>query len=61
MEYMTLQQAGEYLGVSKTWMWQAVKSGRIKVFEDPKDKRKKLVSKKDAEEFRKPRPIKPAA
>jgi excisionase family DNA binding protein len=57
IEYLTLKDAGGYLGVSKTWIWRAVKSGQIKVYQDPRDKRKKLVKKGDLEKYRQLRPI----
>ncbi len=41
--YMTMAQAAEYAGVSRVKLWRMVKSGRLPVYEDPRDARVKLV------------------
>ena len=53
-EFMTLKEAQEYLCVSKAKMSRLAKS--LEIYEDPRDKRKRLVKKADLETFRQPRP-----
>jgi len=54
-ELMTLKEAGEYLGVSKAKMWRLAKEGTLKVYYDPLDKRKRLVSRAQVEGLKQPR------
>ena len=51
---MTLKEAQEYLCVSKAKMSRLAKS--LVIYEDPRDKRKRLVKKTDVEAFKQPRP-----
>jgi tmRNA-binding protein len=53
-EYMTLKEAQEYLCVSKAKMSRLAKS--LEIYEDPRDKRKRLVKKADIEPLLQPRP-----
>ena len=53
-EFMTLKEAQEYLCVSKAKMSRLAKS--LVVYEDPRDKRKRLLKTADVEAFRQPRP-----
>lgn len=55
-EFLSLKEAQDYLGVSKTKMWSLVKLGILKTYEDSLDKRKKLVRKEDVEKLKQPRP-----
>lgn len=52
-EFMTLKEAQEYLCVSKSKMSRLAKS--LVIYEDPRDKRKRLVKKVDIESFKQPR------
>jgi hypothetical protein len=54
--YVTLAEAGERLGISKTKAWSLARSGALKVFDDPRDGRVKLVRLEDVERLAKPRP-----
>ena len=54
-EFMTLKEAQEYLCVSKAKMSRLAKS--LVLYEDPRDKRKRLVKKADVESLRQPRPL----
>ena len=54
-EFLTLKEAQDYLGVSKTKMWSLVKSGIVRTYEDPLDRRKKLVRREDVGRLRHPR------
>jgi len=55
-EFLSLKEAQDYLGVSKTKMWNLVKSSILKTYEDFLDKRKKLVRKEDVEKLKQPHP-----
>jgi excisionase family DNA binding protein len=56
IEYLTMTEAREYLGVSKPKMWRLVKQGVLPAYSDPLDKRKRLVRKDDIEKLRLPQP-----
>lgn len=53
-EFLSLKEAQDYLSVSKTKMWNLVKSGVLAVYSDPLDKRKKLVRRDDIEKLKQP-------
>jgi len=53
-EFLSLKEAQDYLSVSKTKMWNLVKSGVLTVYSDPLDKRKKLVRRDDIEKLKQP-------
>ena len=55
IEYLNLTEAKEYLGISKPTMWRLVKNGTIASFNDPVNKRIKLVRRDDLDKFRQPR------
>ncbi len=54
--YMTLKQAQERLGVSKTKAWQLARDGALPVHRDPRDQRVKLVRIEDVDRLTQPRP-----
>ncbi len=54
--YMTLKQAQERLGVSKTKAWQLARAGRLPAHTDPRDGRVKLVRAEDVERMMQPVP-----
>lgn len=54
--FISLREARENLGVSKMKMWRLVKEGTIKTYENPLDKRTKLVRYEDVEKLKQPRP-----
>ena len=56
-EFLSLKEAQDYLSVSKTKMWNLVKSGVLTAYSDPLDKRKKLVRRDDIEKLKQPRSI----
>lgn len=56
IEYLSLKEAGECLGVSRTKVWQLVKEGVLPAYSDPLDKRKKLIRKDDIQNLRLPQP-----
>ena len=56
-EYLTLRQAQERLGVSKTKAWQLVRDGSLPVHADPRDRRVKLVRVEDVERLLQPQPM----
>ena len=53
--YMTMTEARQYLGISKTKIWRLVKEGKLATYKDPLDKRKRLVLKSDIEKLKQPR------
>jgi excisionase family DNA binding protein len=55
--YLTLRQAQERLGVSKTKAWQLARDGLLPIHTDPRDGRVKLVRAEDVERFAQPRPV----
>lgn len=55
-DYLTMKQAQEKLGVSKATMNRLTRSGELATFEDPRNKRVKLVKVEDVEALSKPRP-----
>jgi hypothetical protein len=54
--YMTLKDAGDELGESKTKMSRLVKGGALPTYSHPLDRRLKLVKKADVKKLRTPRP-----
>jgi len=54
-EFLSIKGAREYLGVSKQKMASLIKAGAINVYEDPRDKRVKLVRQTDLELLKVPR------
>ena len=54
--YMTLKDAGDELGESKTKMSRLVKGGVLPTYSHPLDRRLKLVKKTDVKKLRTPRP-----
>jgi len=57
-EYLSLKEAQEHLGTSRTIMWRLVKLGDLPVYSDPLDKRKKLVKREDVDRLKLPVPKK---
>jgi len=53
IEYLSMKEAGEYLRVCRTKLWQIIKEYNIATYSDI-DKRKRLVRKDDLEKFRQP-------
>lgn len=56
-DYLTMKEAGEYLGVCKAKMWRLVKAGTLPAYQDSLDKRKKLVKREDIEKLKQPKPL----
>lgn len=50
--YLTLGQAGQYLGVSRWLVWDRVRRGELPTFSDPLDRRRRLVRQADLEQLR---------
>ncbi len=46
-EYMTLGDAAEYTRVSRVTIWRMVKEGRLKAYQNPRDRRVKLVKRSE--------------
>lgn len=54
LEYLSLKEAREYLGISKPKMRRLIKEAVISVYSDQRDKRKRLVRREDIERLRQP-------
>jgi hypothetical protein len=57
--YVTFGEAVAALGVSKATLQRRVRAGELEVYEDPRDKRFRLVKTEDMERLR--QPVKKAA
>ena len=57
-EYIGLDGAAEYLGVSRVTVWRLVREGSLPVYQTGASKRRKLVRKRDVEGLRRPRKVK---
>lgn len=53
---ITLGEARERLGVSKVTMARLVKEGRFTVYDNPLDRRQKLVDENEVKDAARPRP-----
>jgi excisionase family DNA binding protein len=51
-EVLTVSEAAEYLGVSRTKMWQLIKEGSLSSTQNPLDKRQRLISSCALEQLR---------
>jgi len=47
--FLNLKQAREFLGVSRTKLWELVREGRLTLYRAPLDKRVRLVRREDLE------------
>ena len=56
-ELIPLKEAARRLGVSKVTMGRLVREGRFAVYENPRDRRQKLVDAVEVEEATRPRPM----
>ncbi len=55
-EYVSLREAQEILRVSRTKIWSLVRDGVLKTYDDPLDKRKKLIKLEDLDKLTQPVP-----
>jgi len=55
-EYVTMQEAADMLGVSRFQMAAVVKRLKLKVFETPADRRRKLLLREEVQRLAQPRP-----
>ena len=49
-EYLTLGDAAEHAGVSRVTIWRMVKEGRLAAYQNPRDRRVKLVKRTELDE-----------
>jgi hypothetical protein len=54
--FMSLRESRERLGVSKVKMIQLVRESGVKLYDDPLDKRKKLIRREDLDKLTQPVP-----
>jgi excisionase family DNA binding protein len=57
--YLTLTEARERLGISKTTMHQRVRTGLLTTYRDQRDRRTRLVKVEDVERMAQPMPTPP--
>jgi excisionase family DNA binding protein len=55
--FLTLAEARRRLGISHTKIWMLVKQGVLTAYEDPRDRRVKLVRVEDIDRLSQPRPM----
>jgi hypothetical protein len=55
IEYLTMKEAGEYLGLSRARLWKIIKEHNLTIYYLDIDKRKHLVRKDDLERIRQPK------
>jgi len=60
-DYVTMQEAADILGVSRFQMSSVVKRLKLKVFETPADRRRRLLLREEVERLAQPRPKAKAA
>ena len=60
-DYLTLMQAAEYSRVSRVKLWRMVKDGRLPAYENPRDRRSKLVKRAELDAALRPVPLRPAS
>ncbi len=53
-EFLNLKEARQLLGVSRTKLWKLIQEGRLPTYQDPLDKRARLVRRRDLENLRRP-------
>jgi excisionase family DNA binding protein len=53
--YLTVAQLQALLGVSKPTLYRLLHAREVNLYEDPRDRRVRLVRAKDAEELQQPR------
>lgn len=54
-DFMSLKEAREHLGVSKVKIIHLVRDSKVKLYDDPLDRRKKLIRKDDLTKLSQPR------
>jgi len=57
--FITMAQAADRLAVSMVTLRKTIRDERIEVFEDPKNKRVRLLKIEDVERLEHPRPMRP--
>ncbi len=58
-ELIPMHEAARRLGISRMTMSRLAKQGRFTIYENPLDRREKLVDAAEVEEAVRPRPIRP--
>lgn len=56
-ELIPLREARQRLGISKTLMTRLVKEGRFTLYENPLDRRERLVEWEEVQRVMRPRPL----
>jgi len=58
-KFITMTEAQDILGVSRTKMWRLIKDGILNTYSNPLDNRKTLVRLNDVEKLKIPKPKSP--
>jgi predicted DNA-binding protein (UPF0251 family) len=58
-ELIPLNEAGRRLGISKMAIARFVREGRFRLYQNPLDRRQKLVDAREVQEAARPRPFTP--
>lgn len=53
-EFVTIGEAAELLGLTRTTIWRRIKSGGLEVFQSQMDQRERLVRRSDIEALKRP-------
>lgn len=53
-EFVTIGEAAEALGVTRTTIWRRIKRGGLDVFQSQMDQRERLVRRSDIEALKRP-------
>lgn len=56
-EYLTLNDAAAYLGVSRFKVWQLVKAGRLQAYQNDADRRHRWFKRADLDDVKRLRPV----
>jgi excisionase family DNA binding protein len=56
-EFLTVQQAAEFMGVHRITVWRLVRDGKLQTFQSESNRRVKLVKRSDVEALMRPSPI----
>jgi excisionase family DNA binding protein len=53
VEYLTVQEAAERLGVSRRRIWDLIREGKIDAIQNPLDRREKMIAGSELDAFMK--------
>lgn len=56
-EYLTLNEAAEYAGISRATLWRRMRAGELQTYQAAQDRRIRLVKRAEVDALMQPRPI----